>query len=187
MAVVVPTGQDGAAHSTPAAWSWHPPAPLQNPVAPQVEAFCAMQTPAGSIPPMGTGEQVPSSPGSAQDLQLPLQSLVQQTPCEQMPLPHSPRVPQTAPGGLRPQEPALHEAGGAQSASAVQVDLQAATPQPKGKQETAAGVTQVPAPSQVDTGVSVVPVAGQLASRQGLPWAYFWQAPASHFPVVPQV
>jgi hypothetical protein len=126
-------------------------------------------------------------PGSAQDLQLPLQVVAQQSPCAQMPVPHSPPVPHTAPGGLRPQEPALHEAGGAQSASAVQVELQAAMPQPKGKQETAAWVTQVPAPSQVETGVSVVPLAGQLASRQEIPWAYFWHAPAWHFPVVPQV
>jgi hypothetical protein len=81
----------------------------------------------------------------------------------------------------------LHTAGGAQSASTTQVDLQAATPQRNGKQETAAGVTQVPAPSQVDWRVSVVVPAGQLAATQAVPSAYLWQAPASHLPFVSQL
>src|SRR3954469_17108809 len=77
--------------------------------------------------------------------------------------------------------------GGAQSPSAAQVDLQAATPHLNGKHELAAGVTQTPAPSQVEAGVSVIPLAGQLAAPHGVPCAYSWHAPAAHLPLVPQV
>ena len=77
--------------------------------------------------------------------------------------------------------------GGAQSASLAQVDLHIATPHLNGKQELAGGVTQVPAPSQVDAGVSVIPLAGQLAAPHGVPCAYSWQAPAAHLPFVAQV
>src|SRR5262245_34043185 len=89
--------------------------------------------------------------------------------------------------GLRPHDPPLQIAGGAQSASAAQVDLQVAAPQRNGKQETAPGVRQVPAPSQVDWRVSVVVPAGQDAATQAVPSAYFWQAPASHLPLVSQL
>jgi hypothetical protein len=94
---------------------------------------------------------------------------------------------QVAPRGLRPQDPLPHVAGDTQSPSAVHVDLQAPTPQVNGKQETAMGTTQAPDPSQVPCGVSVVPPAGQLASRQAVPCPWSWQAPASHLPFVPQV
>jgi hypothetical protein len=107
--------------------------------------------------------------GSAHDQQLWLQKVAQQTPCVHAPLRHSDPAAQLAPDGLRPQDPALHVAGGAQSASVVQVELQAAVPQPKGKQETAAGALQAPAPSQVAAGWRVVPLAGQLASLHGVP------------------
>ena len=79
------------------------------------------------------------------------------------------------------------QVGGAQSASAAQVDLHAATPHLKGKHEVGAGVTQTPAPSQDDAGVSVLPLAGQLAAPQGVPSPYSWQAPAAHLPFVAQV
>jgi hypothetical protein len=72
---------------------------------------------------------------------------------------------------LSPHEPPLHTPGGAQSASAVHVDLQAATPQLNGKHEVAAGAEQVPAPSQLPAGVNVVVFAGQVAGRQGVPCA----------------
>jgi hypothetical protein len=111
----------------------------------------------------------------------------QQTPWAQMPLPHSGPLSQTAPGGLNPQEPALQEAGGAQSASAMQDDLHTPTPHANGAQELDMGVTQAPAPSQVEAGVKVVPAAGQLAPAQGVPCTYFWQAPAWHLPLVPQL
>ena len=90
-----------------------------------------------------------------------------------------------APGGRSPHVPLLHTAGAAQSASAVQMFLHAATPHRNGKHELAAGVTQVPAPSQAAPGVNVV--VTQVGSLHGVPPAYFRQAPASHFPSVPQL
>jgi len=53
--------------------------------------------------------------------------------------------------------------------------------------DVAAGLTQVPAPSQLAPAVNVVPPAGQVAARHDVPWAYFWQAPAAHLPLVPQL
>jgi hypothetical protein len=35
--------------------------------------------------------------------------------------------------------------------------------------------------------VNVVPPAGQLAVTHEVPWVYFWQAPAAHLPLVPQL
>jgi hypothetical protein len=104
-----------------------------------------------------------------------------------VPLAHSPPAAQIAPVGLSPHDPALQVAGGAQSASDAQVELQAPTPQANGKQDVAEGVTHIPAPSHTASGVRVVPLAGQLAPLHEVPWPYFWQVPASHLPVVPQV
>jgi hypothetical protein len=77
---------------------------LQKPVVPQLEAPWLVQEPVGSALPAGTGEQAPGVPVSAQDLQLAVQLVAQQTPWAQMPLRHSPPVPQMAPRGLRPHE-----------------------------------------------------------------------------------
>jgi len=96
-------------------------------------------------------------------------------------------VPQLAPFGLSPHDPPWHAAGGAQSASTLQVELHTAAPQRNGEQEVADGVMQVPAPSQVDWRVRVVVPAGQVAGAHGVPSAYFWHTPASHLPFVPQV
>jgi len=104
-------------------------------------------------------------------MQLPVHSVLQQVPWAQMPLLHSVPSPQIAPSGLRPHDPFVQTPGGAQSASAVQVDLQAATPQRNGKQVVADGVTQVPAPSQLLPGVRVAVPVGQLAGLQGVPSA----------------
>ena len=35
--------------------------------------------------------------------------------------------------------------------------------------------------------MKVVPPAGQLAATHDVPWLYFWQAPAAHLPLVPQL
>jgi hypothetical protein len=147
--------------------------PSQKPVVPQLAALCAVHCPVGSVPVGGIGEQAPTLPASAQDIHFEAQAVAQQAPCAQMALVHSVPVAQTAPSGLSPQEPALQEAGGAQSASAVQVDLHAAVPQRKGAHELDIGVMQLPAPSQLDAGVKVVPLAGQLAPAQEVPRTYF--------------
>jgi hypothetical protein len=144
---------------------------LQKPVVPQLAAPALAQRPPGSAPPVGTGLQVPALAASAHDRQVPVQALSQQTPWAQKPEAHSVPSAQAAPGGLSPHEPLAQTAGGAQSASAVHELLHTETPQRNGKQELEAGVTQAPAPSQVDPGVKLVPV--QPASLQGVPRAYF--------------
>jgi hypothetical protein len=88
--------------------------------------------------------------------------------------------------GLSPHEPLIQVAGLAQSTLLVQTDLQALTPQVKGKHEPPIGVVQAPAPSQVEAGVNVIPGVGQLAPAQAVPSGYFWQAPAWHLPSLPQ-
>ncbi len=145
--------------------------PSQKPVVPQLAAPWSLHFPAGSAPPPATGEQTPAAPeaDSAHDMHVPLQAVAQQTPCAQTPLLHSVPPEQTAPFVLSPHEPPMQEAGIAQSPSAEQVALQALTPQPKGKQDEEAGMTQVPAPSQVPPGVNVVPLAGQVAPSQAVP------------------
>ena len=60
--------------------------------------------------------------------------------------------------------------GGAQSASAVQVDLAGGGAAPGMESATVeAGMAHVPAPSQAAAGVGVVVLAGQVASRHGVP------------------
>jgi hypothetical protein len=138
---------------------------------PQLAAPRSRHWPAGSGAPTATGAQVPALPGCAHDMQLPAQAVLQQVPWAQMPLTHSTPSPQIAPIGFRPHEPSLQTPGGAQSASAVHVDLHAATPQRYGKHDVAAGVRQVPAPSQLPAGVSVAVPEGQLAGLHGVPCA----------------
>jgi hypothetical protein len=128
VAVEVPAGQVGAAHTVPAAYSWQPPTPSQAPVRPQLAAPASLQVPVGSAEPDGTGAQVPSADDSAQDMQLPAQAVRQQTPCAQKPVAHSVPSPQVAPGDLRPHEPPTHTDGDWQSASAAHVPLHAAAP-----------------------------------------------------------
>ena len=53
------------------------------------------------------GEQVPLLPPSAHDMQVPVQALVQQTPCWQKPEAHSAAVVQAVPGDLSTQAPEL--------------------------------------------------------------------------------
>ena len=119
--------------------------------------------------PAPTATQLPALPEIAQDRQVPVQAVWQQVPCAQMPLLHSLPSPQIAPLGLRPQDPSLQTPGCAQSASAVHDDLQAAAPQRNGKQEVAAAVTHILAPSQLPAGVNVVVPAGQVAGPHGVP------------------
>jgi hypothetical protein len=160
--------------------------PSQKPVVPQVAAPASEQVRVGSTPPGRIGVQVPTLPSTAHDMQRAVQALVQHTPpWPQRPDRHSVPSLHGAASGLSPHDPLLHTAGAAQSASAVQLPLHAVAPQRKGKQELAMGATQVPAPSQAAPGVNVV--VTQVGSWHGVPPAYLWQAPASHFPSVPQL
>jgi hypothetical protein len=120
-------------------------------------------------------------------MQVPVHAVLQHTPWTQSPLAHSPPAPHMAPSVLSPHEPPLQTPGDAQSASDVHVDLQAPVPQLNGKHDVAAGTVQVPAPSQLPAGVNVVEFAGQEAGLHCVPCAWFWQAPAWHRPLAPQV
>jgi hypothetical protein len=53
---------------------------LHSPVLPQLAAPSSLQTPAGSVPPAGVGEHVPTLPGTAHETQLPLHLALQHTP-----------------------------------------------------------------------------------------------------------
>ena len=144
--------------------------------------------PAGSVAPTATFVQVPAALAEAlHDLQVLLHSVEQQTPCLQKLDLHSLSAEQVRPGSLRPHEPLVQTAGGSQSELLEHAALHAAEPHRYGKQETAAGFTQVPAPSQVDVAVKVAVADGQVADAQDDPLAYFWQAPAWHLPLVPQL
>lgn len=146
-------GHAGGAHDVPAAKSSQAPLPSQKPVVPQLAAPALRHAFVGSVPPLGTGAQVPAVAASAHDRHVPVQALRQHTPCAQKPLAHSVPSAHVAPGDLRPQDPFAQEAGASQSASAAHEALHAEAPQRNGKHELAAGVTQAPAPSQVEPGV----------------------------------
>ena len=154
---------------------------------PQVAAPCAAHWLAGSVPPAGTGVQVPALPASAHDMQVDPQAVAQQSPCAQIPVLHSVPPAQGAPVDFSPHDPPVQTAGAAQSAFELHVALQAAAPQVKGAHDVAAGWTHVPAPSQLAPAVKVAPPVGQVAARQEVPWTYFWQAPPAHLPLVPQL
>jgi hypothetical protein len=131
----------------------------------------------------------PADAVSAHDLQMPVQVVSQQIFCSQLPDRHSSLVSQIAPFDLRPQRPPVHTAGDRQSASAVHDALQALglELQRYGKQLDVPGMLHVPAPSQVDSGVCRLVVVGHASGKQGVADGHFWQAPASHLPLVPQV
>ena len=65
--------------------------------------------------------QVPAAPGSAHDSQVPLQSLLQQTPCAQIRLLQSSLAVHGAPSGLRPQLPLAQKLPALQSALLWQI------------------------------------------------------------------
>jgi hypothetical protein len=84
------------------------------------------------------------------------------------------------------QTPTVQTFGETQSAVLAQVVLQAPVPQTYGAHELVAGVAQVPLPSHAAAGVRIEPL--QAAPAQGVPDAYFWQAPLPlQNPLVPQV
>jgi hypothetical protein len=103
--------------------------PSQEPVVPQVAAACATHWLAGSVPPAGTGVQLPALPASAHDMQVDPQAVAQQTPCAQIPVLHSVPPAQAAPVDFSPHDPPVQMAGATQSAFEVHVALQAAAPQ----------------------------------------------------------
>jgi hypothetical protein len=132
-----------------------------------------LQVPCGSLAPAVTLLQVPALADRLHDLQVPLQLVEQQTPWLQKPDLHSVALAQLRPLSLRPQELLMQTAGRLQSLLLVQAILQAFVPQTYGEQDAAAGLTQVPPPSQVDAPVKVTEPLGQVAVAQVVPLAYF--------------
>src|SRR5204863_177989 len=117
--------------------------------------------------------------------------LAQQTPSTQkLPVRHSTLAAQVCPRRfLSPHKLVLRSQmlGAAHCASVVHVVLHVVPLHANGSHDCVLAVRHVPAPSHVRASVSVVVPAGQLASRQGAPCEYFWQAPFSHMPFVPHV
>lgn len=127
--------------------------------------------------PTGTGLHVPSAPATAHDWHAAVQAALQQNPWAQMPDTHSPLSTQACPFGLRPHRPlALQTLGVTQSAAvvaAVQLVLHVEPPHLNVPHDIAAGVTQAPAPSQVEAAVDVFVAALQDIPLHTVPLEYF--------------
>jgi hypothetical protein len=130
------------------------------------EQASSRQAPEGSAPPRGTFEQVPSFPGTAHDVQVPLQGPSQQRPWAQMLLSQSEARLQTAPLARLPQSPATHTPGDTHCESLPQLSAQWLPSQPrKGAQLRSLGTLHLP-PLQRAAGVSVFDSPSQAAGRQ---------------------
>jgi hypothetical protein len=149
---VVPAGQVAAAQEVPLAYFWQAPA-WHLPLVPQLAAPMSLHIPDGSTFPVATLVHVPSVPASAHDWQAPLHALSQQKPCAQNPLLHWLPVEHEAPLLARPHELIWHRFGDTHCTSALQATKHLLPLQVNGAQGRAGGVTQRPAPSQVETGV----------------------------------
>jgi hypothetical protein len=92
---------------------------------------------------------------TAHDRQVPVQAVLQQTPCAQKPDWQAVPALHGEPGGSLPQLPPVQELGETQSAFVVQVVLQTPVPHSKGSHICVVAVRQLPLPSQVCPRVSV--------------------------------
>jgi hypothetical protein len=105
---VVPL-QVAARQEVPAASRRQAPMPLQ----PLLQAS-SRQAPVGSVPPTGTGLQVPSLPSTLQAMQVPAQAEAQQRPWAQMPgAAQSLFLAHRAPTGRPPHDPSVQTLGAA--------------------------------------------------------------------------
>jgi len=138
--------------------------------------------------PTATFAQLPRLPVSAQDLHVPVQVELQQTPCWQSPDAHSVAPAQVVPSGFFVHVPPLQTFCAAQSAVVVQLTLQAfaVVSHTKFPHDVAVAATQVPVPLHMLAGVNVATM--QLAARQVVPAAYLRQPPLpSQVPSLAQV
>lgn len=131
--------------------------PSHSPLVPQVEAAEVAHWVAGlGAWPAGIALHVPALPATAQDMQVPVQAVAQQTPCWQRFDEHSDPAEHVVPFGFSEQLPLLHTVGDTQSALVAQVVLQVfavvSHVRLPGQFEAVTGL-QVPAPSQVPGGV----------------------------------
>lgn len=118
---------------------------------------------------------------------MPLQEVLQQTPCSQKPDSQSAVFVQAAPGGFLPQLPPAQAFPGKHWLLSVHVARQfPSVPQRKGAQLNVEPETQIPLPSQVDARMRVKPE--HCAAKHSVPAVYFRHAPApSQKPSRPQV
>ena len=139
----------------------HPPWPLHS-----LLQASSLQRPAGSAPPAGTSWQVPCWPGSAHDLHTPLQAVLQQKPCAQMPLSQSPPLLHLPPSARLPHEPPVQTLAPTHWASLPQVDRQALPLQPlNGAQLRVCTAGHAPS-RHLAAMVATLPPASHLAARQ---------------------
>ncbi len=122
-------------------------------------------------------------------MQVPVQTLSQQTPCWQVPLPHSLLVVQIAPITFLPQIVPLQTLPDEQSALVLQLTRQVpAVPHMYSLHETGLAAAQVPAPSQRAAPAPIEPPTAQVGSWQIVAFEYISQPPLpSQSPSVPQV
>jgi hypothetical protein len=179
-----------APHCVVAAQKRQAPAPLHIPSVPHVVDTVVAHCVAGvGAVPLATLLHVPTLPVIAHDLHVPVQALLQQKPWAQKPESHSVASVHAVPIGLSVQLPVLQMFGATQSASAVQLALQALavasqTYFPHGRTVAAA---HIPAPSQLRAESPVVPFM-HIGPAHCVPVVYLWQPPApSQVPSLPQV
>jgi hypothetical protein len=184
--VLVEPLHDATPHAVPAAIDRHAPLPSHVPLKPQGGA--GTQPPCGSMPPAATGAQLPASPTTLHDVQVPQLGVEQQTPSTQLPLSHSADAPQIWPRRFFPHDPLVQTIPATQSASTPQAARHAVPLQVYGAHDCVAAGLQAPAPSQVRASVAVVVPIGQLGAAHCVPASYSWQAPApSQKPLLPQL
>jgi hypothetical protein len=143
-------------------------------------------------PPAGTTVHVPTLFASTHDWQVPMQSLSQQTPCEQNVESHSPPTMHETPVCFLPHAVPRHVFGDRQSAvdvATVQLTLQAETPSHRyGSQRPGVAAPQCPTPSQRRADAEFAVPPGQVPAAHCVVLAKRWQAPLpSQKPSVPHV
>jgi len=111
------------AQVVPVPYRRQPPAPLQKPSVPQLDAPWSVHWFSGSRP-VGTLVHVPRLPASAHDWQVPAQALAQQTPCSHRLVAQSLGAVQVMPVGRFVQAPITQTLGAVQSPSAAHDVLQ---------------------------------------------------------------
>jgi hypothetical protein len=182
---------DAPLHIAPTHWVVfghfrQPPFPSQVPSSPQLAIVVAVHWPDGAVVPATIGEQVPTLFVTVQDMHVPVQPLLQQTPDTQNPELQSAPAPHEAPMGLSPQLMLRHMFGETHWVLSVQVVLHALAPHTNGEQVVSMTVRQTPDPSHDRAGVSVEPV--QAAGAQVVETAKYLHLPApSQVPSSPQV
>jgi hypothetical protein len=166
--VLIPSTQLWGAQMIPAAYLPQPPAPLQAPSLPQLAAPWSRQAPVGSWPPSGTKLQVPAVPETLQDMQLPSQRLLQQTPSAQKLDAQSSSRPHRLPMGCLPHVPPMQTFWAEHSFLVVHEVPQRLPLHMKGVQGRASGTAHAPL-RQTPSAVHSLVAGLHVCSRQVVP------------------